>query len=65
MNEQYHDYNIEDFEEGSGFHCPKCGSFMFGSSTNKDKSLTRHCHGNESWQCDFSFHDTEDNKYIK
>jgi len=59
------DYNIEEFESGSGFHCPECGSYMFGSSTNKDKTLTRHCHGNEQWQCDFSFHQSEDEKYMR
>ncbi len=46
------------------FKCPKCGSFMFGSSTNSDGSLTRNCHGNEKWKCEFEFHESEDGKYF-
>ena len=47
------------------FECPKCGSYMFGSSSNRDNTLTRHCHGNEMWQCDFKFNEKDDSKYFK
>lgn len=51
--------------EEKRFTCPECGSRMFGSSTNGDGTYTRHCRGNEEWKCNFSFHESEDDKYIK
>lgn len=47
------------------FECPKCGSYMFGSTENADGTFTRQCHGNEQWRCDFEFHESEDKKYFK
>jgi len=36
------------------FRCPKCRSYMFGSSGVKDSDdRVYHCHGNEKWSCDF------------
>jgi len=46
------------------FICPECGSYMFGSTQNSDGTLTRHCHGNEAWNCKFNFHQKEDEKYF-
>jgi len=46
------------------FECPKCGSYMFGSSQNADGTLTRHCHGNEHCSCGFTFPDSDDDKYF-
>lgn len=46
------------------FKCPKCGSFMYGSSLNSDGTWTRHCHGNEMWLCDLTFHESDDDKYF-
>jgi len=40
------------------FVCPECGSSYFGSSLNKDGSLTRHCHG---IGCKYEWHETKDN----
>ena len=57
--------NINDAVFDTHFECPKCGSYMFGSSSNGDNTLTRNCHGNEKWQCDFEFHEKEDSKYFK
>jgi len=35
------------------FSCPKCQSYMFGSSF-ENGITTYHCHGNEEWSCNFS-----------
>lgn len=46
------------------FTCPKCGGNYFGSS-QKGKSLIRHCHGiNENKYCNFNFHQKDDSKYF-
>ena len=47
------------------FHCPKCGSYMFGSSRDKDGKFTRHCHGNEIMSCGFTFPQADDDKYFR
>lgn len=47
------------------FCCPNCGSYMFGSSRNKDGSLTRRCHGNEQWKCDYEAHQDKDHIHFK
>ena len=49
----------------SKFKCPECGSYMFGSSQNTDGTLTRHCHGNEKWKCNFSFNEKDDHLYFE
>ncbi len=36
------------------FHCPKCGSTMFGSSGHAKGPVTYHCSGNEQWTCKFT-----------
>jgi hypothetical protein len=46
------------------FECPKCGSFMYGSSGCVSGPVTRHCHGNEKIRCDFSFPEEEDWKHF-
>ena len=36
------------------FRCPRCRSYMFGSSAIKDSDeRVYHCHGNEEWSCNF------------
>src|SRR5688572_12362170 len=36
------------------FRCPKCRSYMFGSSEKKGSTdRVYHCHGNGEWTCDF------------
>ena len=47
------------------FCCPKCGSRMYGSSRNSAGSLTRECHGNNSWKCDYKAHQEFDSKHFK
>lgn len=47
------------------FCCPKCGSFMFGSSNCTGPGpMIRHCYGNELVRCDFTFPDTDDRLYF-
>ncbi len=45
------------------FICPKCQSYMFGSSSVNGK-FTYHCHGNERWSCDFSCSEEYFNKHF-
>lgn len=47
-----------------GFCCPKCGSYMFGSSLTGGV-LMRHCHGNEQWRCDYSAPESDDSKHFR
>jgi len=47
------------------FCCPKCGSYMFGSSQEDGKDMIRHCHGNEQWRCGFTFPQKDDHLYFK
>ena len=38
---------------------------MFGSSNCLQLGeMIRHCHGNEQWNCDFSFPEKDDDKYF-
>ncbi len=46
------------------FSCPKCGSYMYGSSERPSGVWTRHCHGNERHSCKFSFPESDDWKYF-
>jgi len=55
---------MKDEKTSIDFSCPKCGSFMFGSSDCNKPVMQRHCHGNEEWKCDFTFPSTDDWKYF-
>lgn len=46
------------------FECPKCGSHQFGSRKNRDSTLTRSCHGNGQWNCEFEFNSVDDDLYF-
>ncbi len=48
-----------------GFECPKCGSYMFGTSkcTGPRDEMIGHCHGYEAWHCDFTWERKDDAKY--
>jgi hypothetical protein len=53
------------------FTCPQCGTFCYGSSQNRDGTLTRECHGfgdghqTKPGPCNFTWHEDDDHLYFR